>query len=86
MICEVESSLSLVRLEPLLQLIQRLAPMANLVLLALIHFRIRLALVLKARVPAYTRTSVSKTTPKLAFAVTLLIFSERTRKLTHRKR
>ena len=38
--------------EPCLELLQGLSPMANLVLLALVHFRICLALVLEERVPA----------------------------------
>jgi hypothetical protein len=40
--------LNLLARQPLFQLIQRLGPMTNLVLLALFHLSVRLALVLKA--------------------------------------
>ena len=39
-------------LQPLLELLHRLSPMRDLVLLLSRHFRICLAIVLKARVPA----------------------------------
>jgi hypothetical protein len=50
-------------LQPLDQFRQRLAPMRNLVLLRLRHLRVRLALVLEARVPAYATISSANFSP-----------------------
>lgn len=47
--------LHILRLEPLLQLLQSLEAMGDLVLLYLLHFGIRLAFVFKNGIPAYCR-------------------------------
>jgi hypothetical protein len=52
--------------QPLLQLVQRFPPMTYLVLLALLHLRIRLALILKARIPALDTVSSKSPTKTIA--------------------
>jgi hypothetical protein len=56
--------------QPLLQLVQRLAPMTYLIFFALVHLRIRLALVLEARIPAFI-SRISLSIPHTSKAKTL---------------